>query len=319
MYVFGPVPSRRLGTSLGIDLVKHKTCSLDCIYCECGETTDLTVKRRSFFPVEDVLNEIDHTLSQRPYLDYITFSGSGEPTLSKDIGRVIDYLNSHYPEYKTALLTNSTLLTDESLRDEILPLDLIIPSINAVTEDIFQKMNKPHRDVGTSTIIKGLLEFRKSYKGMFWIELFIVPNINDNNDEIEKIKEICLQLSPDKIQLNTLDRPAPHNNSIKAASWKSLSKIKEILAPLPVEITTSVIPGNEKDGREDNQALVLKKIKQILSRRPSTVDDLSESLGLRIVEINKYLRLLENEKILLFKDGARGRFYYVESNVIEEL
>ncbi len=163
MYVFGPVPSRRLGRSLGIDLVSHKTCTLNCIYCECGATTNLTKQRKSFVPLNDVLQELDNVLRNKPTLDYITFSGSGEPTLSKDIGNIIRYLKENYSEYKIALLTNGTLLNDSSLRKELLKLDLIVPSVDAVSENVFQKINKPCQTLNVKDVVNGITVFLLQY------------------------------------------------------------------------------------------------------------------------------------------------------------
>src|SRR3989339_452235 len=214
MHVFGPVPSRRLGTSLGVDLVKHKICSLNCVYCECGATTDLTIDRKSFFPLSDIIFEIDSILVGKPYLDYITFSGSGEPTLSSDIGEVIRYIKKYYPQYKIALLTNATLLNDIALRKELLPVDLIIPSVDAGSEEVFKKINCPQVNLSLGELVNGLKAFADEFEGHVWIEVFIVPGINDDDSEIEKIKQICHLINPEKIQLNTLDRPAPHNPTI---------------------------------------------------------------------------------------------------------
>lgn len=288
MYIFGPVPSRRLGKSLGVDLVPHKTCTLDCIYCECGATTNLTIQRKSFVPLDNVLQELDKTLEKKPQLDYITFSGSGEPTLSVDIGSIITYLKEKYPHYKIALLTNGTLLKDPSLRKDLLQIDLIIPSVDAISENVFQKINHPHQNIEAKDIISGITNFKKEFKGKMWIEFFVLPNINDDLDEIKKIKEFCLQLLPDKIQLNTLDRPSPHNKLLTPVSCEKLIEIKNYLSPLQVEVVKKAKKDKNYTINENINTPTMDNIIAFLKRRPATVDDLAESLGLKIVEVNKF-------------------------------
>ena len=310
MYTFGPVRSRRLGMSLGVDLLTHKTCSLDCIYCECGITTHLSVSRKSFFPVQKIIEELNTVLAKKPKLDYITFSGSGEPTLSEDLGIVIKFLKDHYPEYKIALLTNATLLFDPTVRSNLLPLDLIVPSIDAVSFEIFQKINKPHPILKMDKMLDGLIQFRKDYKGMFWIEIFIVPGLNDSVDEITKIKEVCLKLSPDKIQLNTLDRPC-QTKWVRPAFFESLLEIQNLLQPLPVEIISFPQKINNNANRSLFGDQTSDDIVAILKRRPSTVEDLSLTLNMKIVHVHKSLKTLEENGLIEHKSENRGTFYYL--------
>jgi len=310
VYTFGPVRSRRLGMSLGVDLLTHKTCSLDCIYCECGITTHLSVSRKSFFPVQKIIEELNTVLAKKPKLDYITFSGSGEPTLSEDLGIVIKFLKDHYPEYKIALLTNATLLFDPTVRSNLLPLDLIVPSIDAVSFEIFQKINKPHPILKMDKMLDGLIQFRKDYKGMFWIEIFIVPGLNDSVDEITKIKEVCLKLSPDKIQLNTLDRPC-QTKWVRPAFFESLLEIQNLLQPLPVEIISFPQKINNNANRSLFGDQTSDDIVAILKRRPSTVEDLSLTLNMKIVHVHKSLKTLEENGLIEHKSENRGTFYYL--------
>ena len=142
-YVFGPVASRRLGVSLGVDLVRPKTCSLNCIYCEAQATTNLTLKRMEYVPIDAVIRELDEVLSRHPQLDYVTFSGSGEPTLNSGIGRVVEWLKQHYPEYRLCLLTNGFALGDPELRREIAAIDRVVPSLDASNQEEFEAINRP--------------------------------------------------------------------------------------------------------------------------------------------------------------------------------
>ncbi|MFO8145279.1 MAG: radical SAM protein, partial [Candidatus Syntrophosphaera sp.] len=152
-YLFGPVPSRRLGVSLGVDLVPHKVCSLNCVYCEVGRTTNLTIQRKEYVPLDEVLKELEEYLSQDPDLDFITFSGQGEPSLNSGLGRVIDFIKDKYPRYKVAVLTNGTLFWDEKVRAEVMLADVLLPDLDAVSELAFLKVNRPAPELKIDRII----------------------------------------------------------------------------------------------------------------------------------------------------------------------
>lgn len=205
-YLFGPVPSRRLGTSLGIDLLPYKTCTLDCIYCECGETTALTLCRKEYVPPDEVLAELDEVLRKKPALDYVTFAGSGEPLLHSGISLIINWLKKHYPHYAVAVLTNGTLLSHKEVRAELKEADLVIPSLDAVTEANFQMINRPYEGLSCEGLVSGLVQFRREYDGEICLEVFIIPGLNDDSSELKKMREIIHLVSPDRVQLNTLDR-----------------------------------------------------------------------------------------------------------------
>ncbi|AZO95398.1 radical SAM protein [Halocella sp. SP3-1] len=225
-YIFGPVLSRRLGNSLGIDLVPYKTCSLDCIYCECGKTNNLTARREEYVPTKDVINELDRYLINKPEIDYITFSGSGEPLLHNGIKRIINYLKDNY-DYKIALLTNGIHFIDRSVIEEVERVDLIIPSLDGVTQETFIKINRPLKNIFIDDVIDGLIKLRSNFSNQIWLEIFIIPGINDNNDELVKFKEVIKKIKPDRVQLNSLDRIGTLKN-IKKASEKELQSIAEL-------------------------------------------------------------------------------------------
>ena len=205
-YVFGPVASRRLGRSLGIDLIPYKTCSYNCVYCECGATTDLTITRQEFYPLKEVVAELDRVLAKKPDLDYITFAGSGEPTLSKLLGPVIKHLKEHYPWYRVAVLTNGTLCMLPEVRNDLLPADLIIPTVPASDQAMQNRIFRPYRNISVSSIQSGLVALRKEFSGQIWAEVFLVSGINTGRDELLDTREKILEIRPDLIQLNSLDR-----------------------------------------------------------------------------------------------------------------
>ncbi|MBR2720697.1 MAG: radical SAM protein [Lentisphaeria bacterium] len=205
-FVFGPILSRRLGRSLGVDLVTHKTCPLDCIYCEAKATTNLTKERKEYVPVDEVLAELKETLDEIEAPDYVTFSGAGEPTLNSGIGKVIDFIKENYPECKVCLLTNGLLLSDEKLQQEVRKLDMIIPSLDASSEAEYTYINRPYPGETLKKLVAGLCSFRKNVPVPMALEIFVVPGINDSKESTARFLELVKQIAPDSIQLNTLDR-----------------------------------------------------------------------------------------------------------------
>lgn len=232
-YVFGPVTSRRLGCSLGVDMVPLKTCPLDCIYCEARATTLLTMERREYVPVDVVLKELEETLSSAPQLDYITFSGSGEPTLNSRIGDVVDFLKSRYPQYKVCLLTNGLLLGDTKLQQEIEKIDLLIPSLDGSNAAEYEAVNRPVAEMPFDRFIAALKDYLPRAPMPVHLELFITPGINDSDESIGRFAEIIGELQVDRVQLNTLDRPGAVKDlkcADEATVIRFMQKLKSITA-----------------------------------------------------------------------------------------
>ena len=230
-HVFGPVPSRRLGISLGVDLVVSKSCNLNCIFCECGATKKIQLERQRFKDMNEILEEISTVLKDiQP--DYITFSGSGEPTLSLDLGNISKAIKEDLKyEGKICLITNSLLLADENLMKELEYIDLIVPTLNTLTQDIFEKIVRPDYRTSVEEIRKGFINLNKSkYKGKIWIEIFILENINDNDKNFVDIANFLKSenIRYDKIQLNTIDRVGAERD-LKAISFEKISRAKKIL------------------------------------------------------------------------------------------
>lgn len=230
-HVFGPVPSRRLGVSLGVDLVVSKSCNLNCIFCECGATKKIQLERQKFKNMNEILEEISAVLKDiKP--DYITFSGSGEPTLSLDLGNISKAIKEDLKyEGKICLITNSLLLADENLMKELEYIDLIVPTLNTLTQDIFEKIVRPDYRTSVEEIRKGFINLNKSnYKGKIWIEIFILENINDNDKNFVDIANFLKSenIRYDKIQLNTIDRVGAERD-LKAISFEKISRAKKIL------------------------------------------------------------------------------------------
>jgi len=304
-YLFGPVPSRRLGMSLGVDLVPHKVCSLNCIYCECGRTTELTLDRKEYIPYEDVVKELRHYMSHNQAPDYITFSGSGEPTLNLRIGDVLRFIKSNYPDIPVAILTNGTLFYQKQVRSELLIADVVLPSLDAASDESFRRINRPFPKLNVEEHLQGLVDFRNEFSGEIWLEILILPGLNDSDEDLQLLKEAVKKIKPDSIQLNTLDRPGTVED-LKAASRRELQRIVDLWKMENVEIIAAVPERKEKKSyRNDIETAIYETI----SRRPCTLDDLSRILGIHINEINKYLGTLENEGKIETVRQQRGVFY----------
>ncbi len=304
-HLFGPVPSRRLGMSLGIDLIPKKVCSLNCVYCEVGKTTKLTVERLEYVKYDEVIAELKQFMSDNPKIDYITFSGSGEPTLNSRIGEVLNYVKINYPDIKTAILSNGTLFSYKKLITEVLQADVILPSLDAASQSVFEKINRPHSTLKIGTYIQGLIDLRATYKGEIWLEVFFLKDYNDSKAELDLLKNAILKINPDIVQLNTLDRPGTLGGLI------SLSKIElqEIINywNLPnVEIIASV---QDRTSIGSYSGDIETAILETIARRPCTLDDLHRFLGIHVNEINKYLGTLEAANKIVTVNIERGVFY----------
>ena len=230
-HVFGPVPSRRLGVSLGVDLVVSKSCNLNCIFCECGATKKIQLERQRFKDMNEILNEIQSVLKNiKP--DYITFSGSGEPTLSLDLGNISKAIKEDLKyKGKICLITNSLLLANDQVIKELEYIDLIIPTLNTLKQDVFEKIVRPDYRTSVDEIKKGFVNLNNSnYKGKIWIEIFILENINDSEENFIEIANFLNSenIRYNKIQLNTIDRVGAERD-LKAISSDKIFKAKKIL------------------------------------------------------------------------------------------
>ena len=260
-HVFGPVPSRRLGISLGVDLVVSKSCNLNCIFCECGATKKIQLERQRFKDMDEILNEIQSVLKNiKP--DYITFSGSGEPTLSLDLGNISKAIKEDLKyKGKICLITNSLLLANNQVIKELEYIDLIVPTLNTLKQDIFEKIVRPDYRTSVDEIKKGFVNLNNSnYKGKIWIEIFILENINDSEENFIEIANFLNSenIRYNKIQLNTIDRVGAERD-LKAISYDKIFKAKEILEENGlhnIEIIKSLSELEENQKIQINQELL---------------------------------------------------------------
>lgn len=230
-YIYGPVKSRRLGLSLGISLTPYKICSFNCVYCQLGKSIGTTSERREYIPIQEIINELklwlQNNSQEAKALNYITLSGSGEPTLNIKIGEFIAEIKK-ITSVPVAVITNASLVNVAEVRYALLEADLIVPSLDAATPEIFEKVDRPVKDIKVEDIINGLKELKKEFKGKIWLEVMIVKGINDDLAHIRKLRDIIDKINPDKIQLNSPVRSTAEEN-ILAVDKKRLEKFKEIL------------------------------------------------------------------------------------------
>jgi wyosine [tRNA(Phe)-imidazoG37] synthetase (radical SAM superfamily) len=279
-YIYGPVPSRRLGFSLGVDILPFKTCSMDCVYCQLGAVSKTTVRRKKYVPAREVFAQIKAALSSGRRIDAVTFSGSGEPCLNSGIGLIIRGLKK-ITDIPVVVLTNSSCLASERCRRELAEADIVVPSLDAATAPIFKKINRPHSGLEIGGIIDGLARFRREYKGRIWLEIMLVKGLNDSPAHLKKLKAAVSRIKPDRIQLNTVVRP-PAEKSARPLGRRELEKIRAFFGP-KAEIIADFKTREQKADSGDIGEAILATVR----RRPVTARDISLSLGRSIVEIRK--------------------------------
>jgi wyosine [tRNA(Phe)-imidazoG37] synthetase (radical SAM superfamily) len=304
-YLFGPVPSRRLGVSLGVDLVPKKVCSIDCVYCEVGKTTKLSLSREDYISSDKIKTELEHYFKNNPQPDYITITASGEPTLNSNLGEIIRFVKQTKPEISVALITNGTLLHDSKVREAIKDVDLVLPSLDAGTEEAFRRINRPHKDLDFKQYIQGLIDFGKEFTGKIWLEVFILPGYNDSEKELSELKKLILKIRHDSVQLNTLDRPGTVAN-LRGATQVELQQVIDFWKLDDVEIIAKAKQGNNEQGsRKDTENAILETV----SRRPCTLEDLTTILGMCDDEVSKCLDALVEKNLIETIEQERGVFY----------
>ena len=302
IYVYGPVPSRRLGFSLGVDLVPYKVCTYDCIYCQLGKTTRKTIQRKEYIERREILLQIKKAISTQQKIDYITFSGSGEPTLNTTIGYLIREIKK-ITSIPVAVLTNGSLLYREGVRKELFDADLVVPSLDAACESTFKIINRPHSSISFDRVVKGILNFRNEFKGRIWGEIMLVKGINNNSKEIERFKSIIAENTFDKIQLNTVVRP-PSDKSAFPLSIEELRNIKDLIGG-----NCEIIPEFKRQKQEASSIENKKRILELIKRRPVTLSDISASLGINRNEVIKYLDFFTKNGIIK-NLNFKGKIYY---------
>lgn len=309
-YVYGPVASRRLGQSLGVDLVPFKTCSYDCIYCQLGRTTDKTIKLDEYVPMGGVLAELDDKLKEGPRPDFVGLAGSGEPTLHVRLGEIIAGVKT-LTDVPVAVLTNGSLMWRPEVRASIARADLVMPSLDAGTPSSFTRVNRPHAYISFEQMVDGLLTFSHEFKGEIWLEVLLLARITDSREEVERIAAIVDKMRIDRVQLNTVSRP-PAEASALTVTTNALEKLRGLFS-CPCEVIAETRQSqpiySSKRGNIEDQIVAL------LSRRPCTVEGIATGLGLRPNEVLKHLDVLcangsirsERKDESVFYEGVHNR------------
>lgn len=303
-YLFGPVPSRRLGLSLGVDIVPFKVCSLDCVYCQLGRTNQKIIERKDYVSIDLVLAELKDRLVQGLKADFITISGSGEPTLNSRLGEFIDGVKE-ITDIPVAILTNGTLLCRKDVRADCAKADVVIPSLDAGFEETFQKINRPHKDISIEKLIDGLSAFRDEFAGQIWLEVFLIEGFNTDNRQIAEIKTAVEQIRPDKIQLNTAVRPTADANIKRVNAErllviaKRLGKKCEIISDLLARHQGNSIRNKDKDIQAFSSTICrAEALVSMLKRRPCSLNDICSGLGIQRDEVLKYVTRFQQQGVV---------------------
>jgi wyosine [tRNA(Phe)-imidazoG37] synthetase (radical SAM superfamily) len=285
-----------------VDILPFKTCSLDCIYCQLGPTHKKTRRRKKYLDIETILDQIKNSIASEERIDYITFSGSGEPTLNVYLGKLIREIKK-ITSIPVAVLTNSTFLSQKSVRDALSPADLVVPSLDAATQQVFEQVNRPHPSLEIQQIIEGLEKFRQRFRGQIWLEILLVKGMNDSPAHLKKLKKAISRINPDRIQLNTVVRP-PADKEALPMNQKELKKIKDFFGE-KAEVVAEFDKIQPRQGSHDLEAAIL----SMAARRPVTLEDMSQSLGKHKNELIKICDILVTKgkiKRLLHE----GKYFY---------
>jgi wyosine [tRNA(Phe)-imidazoG37] synthetase (radical SAM superfamily) len=305
-YLYGPVPSRRLGRSLGIDLVPHKICTYDCIYCQIGKTTKKTLLRREYVPVKEVLEEVKTFLLEgSSSIDYLSLSGSGEPTLHSKIHSIIQGMKEITP-IPVAVITNGSLQYEQEVREDLLQADILLPSLDAVSPEVFRKINRSHKKLSIERVIEGMVEFRKIYKGQIWLEILFCKGVNDGQDELLKMKSAIDRIQPDRIHLNTVVRP-PSEEWVVPLSQMEMEEIRAFFgekASIISEFDRHLSSVMERDIKEE--------ILKILRRRPLSLSDLSKGMGIPQSELDKHIKPLVQKGKIQTREFRNSIYYEIK-------
>jgi wyosine [tRNA(Phe)-imidazoG37] synthetase (radical SAM superfamily) len=317
-YLYGPVPSRRLGRSLGVDIVPFKVCTLDCVYCQLGKTTETTVERKDFVPVGEVLAELKEKLARGVDADFITISGSGEPTLNSRLGEIVDGVKK-ITDIPVAILTNGTLLYRQEVRADCARADVVLPSLDAGDELTFQRINRPHPGLSIEKLINGLCAFRDEFSGQLWLEVFLIEGFNTDTAQIDRIKDAINHIHPDKIQLNTAVRP-PAETEVKIleparmeAIAKRFGEKYEVVACYSPPCSASLNGGAAEDVSADPAAKrTAENLLSMLKRRPCSLSDICTVLGIRRNQALKYISHFQQQGLIASE--KRGTTVFFKAN-----
>jgi len=301
--IFGPVPSRRLGLSLGVDVLPYKTCSFDCVYCECGATTDLTCERRAFYPVAEILEELEERLLQmKDTPDVITLSGSGEPTLYAPLDELITRAKE-LSGLPVAVITNSSLLFMPEVRRELMGADVVLPSLDAALEASYLRINRPHPQCTLERTIEGLERFLADYGGRVLFEILVIEGYNAEERDLKALKREVERMRVDSIQLNTAIRPGTEPG-IEPLDGETLDAIRSFFGP-----RCEVIASAETSRRRHEEGALEDTVLALLERRPCTALDVHRSTGIPLAKITALLEGMAKTGLIVKETHGNELFY----------
>ena len=301
-HLYGPVPSRRLGLSLGVDLVPFKTCTLDCVYCQLGRTTCKTIERKEYIPVDELLDELQGVLDAGLQADYITLGGSGEPTLHSGIGQLIAGIKK-MTSIPVAILTNSTLFYLPEVRKACAGADVILPSLDAGDQQAYEAINRPAERLTFDMLVDGLCALKRDYPGQIWLEVFCVENMNADDAQLAKIADAIKKIRPDKVHLNTAVRPTAEKN-VEKVTQEKLEAIARKLSP-NCEVIADFISGHCRKTAADVPQTLL----SMLKRRPCSLNDVCSVLGLDAADALVYLDTLKEQGVV-WSENKQGKTFF---------
>ncbi len=288
-YLYGPVPSRRLGRSLGVSPIPPKTCNFSCVYCQLGKTTNMTNQRQEFFNLQDILEEFKaYIKSDVSQFDFVTIVGEGEPLLYSRIGELIKSIKA-YVDKPVAVITNGALLSEEKVREELNESDLVMPTLDAYDQITFKKINRPHKSISFDSYVDGLISFSKNFKCKIWMEFMMVKGINDDEESLRKIKEIFNRISYDRLYINLPMRPP-------AEDWVTVPEKGKI------ELAQNILGGISLDFLEEEDFYSsieddLEAILSIIKRHPMNQHEIESFLDQRKCENkNEIFEKLEKDE-----------------------
>jgi len=304
VYIYGPVASRRLGGSLGVDLVPRKVCDYDCVYCQLGRTTRKTARREPYVPADAVLEQLETRLEEESGIDYITLAGSGEPTLHSELAEIIAGIR-RLSALPVAVITNGSLLGDDDVAAACARADLVIPSLDAADEATFQAVNRPCEELSLEGVVGGMESFRKGFRGEVWLEVMLVEGYNARVEQVRQLQSLIERISPQKVQLNTVVRP-PSEPDARPLEEAELERLAATLGA-----SAGAVPPVSRSSAVSSLGSREQKVLHMIRRRPCTADDVARGLGINYTEAMKLLVQMEVDGRLDSKVQEEKTFYIV--------
>lgn len=300
-HLFGPVPSRRFGRSLGVDLTPYKTCSFDCIFCQLGRTTLKTTERKEYVPVEEVIGELGDWIESHGDADYITLSGSGEPTLHSRFGEIIEWARTS-SSIPVVLLTNGSLLDDAGVRKAAAQAHIVKVSLSAGDQALLEYINRPNPDITLERLVDGMRAFRDGFAGELWLEVFVIRDVNSSPEAISRIADLARTFSPDRIHLNTAVRP-PAESFVHPMSRPELEALAGCFDP-PAEVIAEFSSDTTPSAKANEETILA-----MLRRRPCTAKEIAAVLGLHLNEVSKHIGKLERTNVIRATLSGQDLYY----------